>query len=893
MRQMFRRVWFAIRHRQRDDELAEEMAFHRAMKQDEMEARGMDPADAALAARRAFGSAALARDRARDVWIWPWLQDILQDVRFAARLLAKDRHFTLAAVVALALGIAATNTVFTFINTALFKDLPFEDARRLVEVQTLDQRGRPAGLSYPDLLDLQRATRTLGGLAASAYSAMNVSDEARAAERFRGSYLSANTLDVLRARPVLGRGFLPEDDRPGAAPVVILGDDVWRGRYGADPTILGRTIRVNDVPSIVVGVMAARFSFPGTAELWQPMALMPGAATAPRNVRNVNGIGRLADGVTIEQARSEVTAMAQRLARDHPETNQGIVTTVDPPLAGPRRFMRPTLATLMGAVLCVLLIACANVANLLLARAAHRSREIAIRASLGATRWRIVRQLFMESVLLALLAGAFGLLLSVYSVRYFGVAFDAMELGAPDRAATPYWINLSMDATVFAFVAALCLGSSVLFGLAPALHISKTNVNDILKESGRSAAGSVRARRWTGALMVVELALTVILLAGAGLMARSFVALYRTDFIIDPSHLVTGRISLPPQKYATVEARGRFFSRLDDQLAANRAIDHVTTASDIPFTTLGGSVRQLAIDGRADPAGLPPPNVSYVYVGADYFETLDLPLTHGRGFVQADGEPGHEGAIVNQRFATLFFPHDDVLGQRIRVTAAGGPNPPPGPWLTIVGVVPTLPQFGPREVVVEPLVYVPIGAEPAPGRFVSIIARGRDATAIVAQMRNAVRALDLDLPVYSAQTMPDLIVRMRFPNRLMGALFGLLALIALVLSTVGLFALTAHGVAQRTQEIGVRMALGAQTRQVVWLFLRRTMAQLAIGLTLGLAGALFVGKLLQMFLVRTDPRDPLTLVAISVLLAIVAVGASVLPARRAARVDPVVALRYE
>ncbi|MBZ5557807.1 MAG: ABC transporter permease [Acidobacteriia bacterium] len=892
MRELLRRAWYFLRQRRLDDELAEEMEFHRAMTQCEIENRGVESTEASLAVRRAFGSSALARNQARDVWIWPWLQDVAQDVRFAARLLAKDRRFTLAAVVALALGIAANNTVFTFINAALIRDLPFHKPNQLMSIGSLDARGRARGVSSLDFQDWRRGARAFQGIAAHAGSAMNLSDEGRAPDRFRGVYISANGFDLLRATPILGRSFVADDERPGAPAVVILSSSVWKSRYGGDPSLIRRTVRVNDMPSIVIGVMPPGFSFPGTAEVWQPLTLLAGVTTARRDARTLSAFGRLREAVTVQQARADLGAIAEAIAREYPETNRGVTPSVAPLLEAYRRLTTPILMTLMGAVGFVLLIACANVANLLLARAAHRSREIAIRASLGATRWRIVRQLLIESLLLAMLAGAIGLMLSVYGVRYFGVAFDAMEQGAPDRAATPYWINLGMNGTVFAFVAALCLGSSILFGLAPALHISRTDVNDVLKASGRSAAGNLRARRWTGALMVAELALSVVLLAEAGLFVRSFLTLYTTNLVIDASHLSTARLALPLQKYRTPEARKAFFERLDERLATNPALTAVTVASDIPFASLGGSLRQVTIDGRPGTPGESQPDVSYVYVGGRYFDTLGLRLLQGRALVNTDGLAGQEGAVVNQRFAAMFFPHEDALGRRIRIASPGGAAPSPTP-LTIVGIAPTLPQFGPRELAAVPAVYVPVGAEPAPGRFVSIVVRGPGLAAATALLREDVGALDPDLPLYSIQTTDDIVAAMRFPNRLMGSLLGLLALIALVLASVGLFALTAHSVTQRTQEIGVRMALGAQTSQVVWLLMWRTIVQLAVGLAIGLTGALAVGQLLQTFLVGTGARDPLTLTAVAALLIVVSLAASFFPARRAARVDPVVALRYE
>jgi predicted permease len=550
--------------------------------------------------------------------------------------------------------------------------------------------------------------------------------------------------------------------------------------------------------------------------------------------------------------------------------------------------------TLMGAVGFVLLIACANVANLLLARAATRSHEIAIRASLGATRWRIVRQLLIESVLLATIAGLLGLFLSVYGVRYFGVTFNVRETSAPDRALTPYWVDLTMDWRVFRFVAALCLGSSIVFGLAPALHLSKTDVNDVLKDSGRSAGGA-RARRWTGALMVFELALTLILLTGAGLLVRSFVTRYRTDLVIDTTNLFTGRLMLPIQKYRTPEQQGRFLGQLEQRLASNPALAAATIASDVPLVSSGGVPRQLSIDGRPEGSSQKPPAVSYVRVGGRYFETLGLRLVEGRTSATEEAAAGRSVAIVNQRLATMFFPGEDPLGRRIRLNIPNAPGGgAPAPWFTIAGVVQTLPQFMPAEVSPEAVVFVPFRADPGPMRFVSLLVRGRSGTSgDVTLVREEIRALDPDLPLFAVQTLNEVIAGTRYPIRMIGSLFGFLAITALALASVGLFALTAHGVAQRTHEIGVRMALGAQASQVAWLFMRQTLLQVAIGLTLGLAGAMAIGQLLQAFLGGTSARDPFTLVAVATLLVVVSLTACFLPSRRAARLDPAAALRHE
>jgi predicted permease len=888
-------VWYAIRQRRFEADLAEEMEFHREMKLTELKARGLAPPDAGLAARRAFGSAALARNQSRDVWIWPWLQDLMQDIRFGARLLVKDRRFSLAAIAALALGLGATTTAFTFVNGATLRDLPLADPDRLVWIRTVDTRGRQLGVSYADVREWRQAARTLSHVVVSLEFAINVSEETLAPQRYHGSFISFDAFSMVGRAPMLGRGFRTEDDRADAPRVAIIAQTVWRNRYGGDPSVIGRTVRVNDVPTTIVGVMPEGFHFPWMTEVWVPVAHASGPlsrvdATRGNRTVIVSAFARLADGLRLGQAQAEMDGITGRLARDYPATNAGISVALEPienAYWGGEFGLRQMLLVVMGAVSFVLLIACVNVANLLLARAVHRSREIAIRSSLGATRGRIVRQLFVESVLLAAVAGVVGLILSLYGVRIFGNVLAGLAVDGPP----PFWLTFSIDGRVYAFLAAACLGVSVLFGLAPALHVSKTS-NEVLKDGGRGASGGLRARRLTGALMVSQIALTLVLLAGAALMLRSFLVVYRAGRVLDTSNIITMRLALGAQRYAQPAQIKQFFRQLDERLAPVRAFSAVTVASDIPLMTLTNSLRQLTIEGRTVAHDEKLPTVAYLYIGPRYFETLKLRLLRGREFTEDDGAPGREAAIVNQRFASMFFPDGDPIGQRIRLANAAAPNAPQ-PWFTIVGVAPTIPQ-----VVIskspEPVVYVSLRGEPAPHRFASIIVRAEgDPASIVSLLREEVRKVDPDLPGYYALTMDEVLGMSRWQQRVFGFMFALLAGIALLLASVGLYAVTAHGVTQRTQEIGIRVALGAQSQQVVWLFVKRTFVQVVIGLVVGLAGAVVLGRLLEQFLVRTAPTDPFALSIVSVLLIVVATTASLWPARRAARVDPVVALRNE
>ena len=815
-----------------------------------------------------------------------------QDLQFATRLLAKDKWFTAVAAAALALGIGVNATVFTFVNAVLIRGLPFDDPDRIMAIGSRDPvRDRNMGVSYLDFQDWRAAARSFTGLAAYDGTTMNVSDEGKAPERFIGTYISANAFSLLGQSPILGRNLVPDDDRPGAPAVVMLGNGVWKNRYGGDPAIIGRTIRVNDIPSVVVGVMPEDFKFPFNADLWQPLSTIPDLEAQQRNARGFEVMGRLAAGVSREQAQAELLTIGHRLAKEYPDTNTNVqprVQTYNERAAGGP--IKAIFLSLMGAVAFVLMIACANVANLLLARSARRSREIAVRVSQGATRWRIVRQLLIESVVLALISGVAGFALAIAGVQWF----DAVT----QDVGKPYWIKFTMDPIVFAYLAAVCLGTGVLFGLAPALHVSRTDVNEVLKEGGRSGTGGIRARRWTSTLIVAELALTVALLAGAGFMIRNFLTLYRGDLGIDTSRLLTMSLALPDRKYPAIEQRVAFYQRLQERLQANGRISAVTVASNAP--TMGGFRRQLAVDGRPLESGEQPPLVTMLTVDPRYFGTIGLSILRGRAFTDADGTPGQETAIVNARFAQMHFPNNDPIGRRIVLTMdLAGSAPPAGGsptsvTATIVGIVPDVRQANFDEAETDPVAYLPYRTDPR--GFMILLARSAgDPAAVISLLREELRAVDPDLPLFNIRTLDEALAQRRWPFRVFGTMFGIFALIALLLSGVGLYAVTAYSVTQRTQEIGVRTALGAESTHVMWLFMRRSLVHLGIGLTLGIAGALGVGKIFESteLLIRITGRDPVTIVSIAGLLAFVALNASLWPARRATRLDPLIALRHE
>jgi putative ABC transport system permease protein len=811
-----------------------------------------------------------------------------QDVRFAVRLLIKDKWFTAVAAIALALGIGVNNAVFTLVNAVLIRGLPFDDPDRIISIGMTDARGRQLSVSRLDFLDWHGQSRSFSDMSLVQGSPMNVSDEGRPAEQFQGTYESANLFKVIGQRPLLGRDFAPGDDNPAAEPVVIIGNGLWKNRYGSEPSILGRTIKINSRASTVIGVMPPDMKFPFNNDLWLPLSqLPPEVLNAKRGVRNFQVIGRLAPGVTMAQARAELDGIVSRLGRDYPDTNKdlrpALMTYNERVSNGPIKVI---FLSLMGAVGFVLLIACANVANLLLARSAQRSREIAVRVSLGASRWRIVRQLLIESVLLSVVSGALGLGLSIVGVRMFDAAVSNPALGKP------YWMTFTMDPLVIAFFAAICLGTGVLFGLAPALHVSKTDVNEVMKEGGgRSGTGGMRARRWTSALIVVELVLTLVLLAGAGFMMRSFLKAYGMGFGFDTSRLLTMRMFLPLSKYPGRDSRIALFQRIEERLNGIRTIQAAALVSSPPL--LGGFVRQLSIDGRPPAAGERLPEVTMVSVGAGYFNAIGVDLLRGRTFDSADGTPGHESVIVNQRFVAMHFGNEDPLGRRITLIDGNqSVQTSPPTTATVVGIAPTIRQRNFSENDPDPVAYLPYRADPQRGVVLIVRAAGNSA-GITPLVREEMRAIEPDLPLFGIQTLDETLAQRRWPFRVFGSMFAIFAVIALVLSAVGLYAVTAYSVTQRTAEIGVRMALGAQPRQVLWLVLRRALVQLAIGVPIGVAGTFGVGKLLESLLIQTSTRDPVTIGSITALMIAVSIAACVWPARRAMQLDPVNALRYE
>ena len=847
-----------LRHRkQLDQDLEEELQFHLAMSAQE---HGASP--------QRFGNATLFKEACREMWTFTVLETLWQDIRHAARTLRNNLGFVFVAVLALALGIGANTTVFTIVNAAFKFDLGVDRIEQLVLVTPTDAaRNGPLG-NYLDYVRIVPEIKTIKNLSAFRVTSVNVSDQSgMLPERLMSAQMTAGGFSELRGRIVLGRNILPEDQRPDAPPVVLLSHRVWQNRYGKDPSILGKTIRVDEVPRVIIGVRPPGMNFPEDVDMWVP--LVPALADA----RNLLIFGRLADGVKLPAARAEMDAIAKRYAAPHSGQRER-------PLAGVEPFLmvygvyaaRPMFYAMFCAVGFVLLIVCADVANLLLARAAVRSREISIRIAIGAGRLRIIRQLLIESVLLSAVGGFFGWLTALGGLH----AFDAYTAKLP----RPAWLDFSMDPRVFIYLASISLGAGILFGLAPALRLAKVDVNNSIKDGGRGAAGGRHGSRLSNLLVAFEMTLCVILLTGAGLLIRSSIKLYRAPLGMNPANVLTMHVNLPEAKYPKAADEVRFQGELKKNLSSLPGVDSVDVASTLPMSSLGTVAYEL--EGASSDAAYPP--VGAIIAGDDYFRVMQVQPVHGRVF-----DPASDSAavVVNTAFAERSWPGQNAIGKRLRFTGARS-----GSWLTVAGVVPNIQQNTQRPLQFDPLVYLPYSAQPL--REIFLIARTNVPPATLTDaFRRQVRALDENLPVYDVRTLEDSISLRRLNVGAFGILFTIFAAIALVLASVGLYAVMAHSVNQRRQEIGLRMALGGAPRHIRALLFAQGIRPLLLGLLVGLPLAFGVTRVLQGALVGVTPGDPVTFAGVIVILLAAGALGCIVPVRRATRVDPVIALRCE
>ncbi|MBI4476231.1 MAG: ABC transporter permease, partial [Acidobacteria bacterium] len=768
LRVFLARVLDLIFRRRRDERFSAEVQTHLELLTEENLAKGMSIADARSAARRTFGGVDQMTAAYRDQRGLPFVDALGLDLRLAFRLLVRDPGFTATAVCVLGLGIGVNNMLVTILYAHTLRGLPIDRPDRVAYVSTIDARNADRGLSYQDFQDLSVAVRTLSSLAAFADAPVVIGDEERAPDRIDGTFLTANAFATIGVEPELGRRFVSADDRPGAPAVVILGSAIWKSRYGGDANILHRSILINGTPATVVGVVPSHSGFPSTAEVWLPLSRLPGLARDKRDVRTLRVFGRLRDGVSLTEGRSELVSIVDRLAHDHPETSKGIrarVVAINERYLG--RVTDPAWLAFTTVGFLVVVISCANVANLMLDRSLRRAREIAIRASLGASRIRIVRQLLIEACVLAAIGGLLGLGVTLAGVRLFRTAIPANVL--------PYWFDYSMDARVFGALVTVSFATVLVFGLVPALSASKTDVNRVLKDGGTSTARH-HAQRWTMAFLSVEYALTVVMLANLALGFRVSRPPLPSDTAIDTPDVLTASITLPAETYRTPAQRLEFYQRVEEQLRVIPAVSAASVASALPF--MGATERGLELEGRT---GENSPSVWTVAIGPRYFETLGLALIRGREFSEEDGTAAQPNAIVSERFVQIHFPDRSPLGERI---ALAGPSGAEGnrELFTIIGVAPALRhRRGPDP---DPVVYRPFRAA-LPGTAVLMVRSRSEAGTLAPQLREEVRALDRNLPLYRVQTMSQAIADAQWNGRLSSRLMTILACLALGLSTIG------------------------------------------------------------------------------------------------------------
>lgn len=869
------RLLDVILRRSREQRMDAEIQTHLEFLIDEYVAKGMSRHDAELAARKAFGGVDQIKERYRDRRGFPIITELAQDTRYALRLIARERWFTAATVAALALGIGATTTMVTILYGMNVRGLPFHEAASLVGVTGERTRAQGPGIPLAVFEHWRSASRSFEHLAAEIDTPINLGDETLGTDQLAGTYLSSAGFALLRERPALGRDFLPEDDRNGAAPVAIIGYRVWTERYGSDPAIVGRTVRLNGEAATIIGVMPEGFAYPIDTQIWRPLAAFPAIQQAAQ--RPIRIVGRLAHGVSAEQAQSELSAIVSTLTTvpDPDRTRRTIVIPLNETYFG--KLTQPVPMMLLAAVVVVLLIACSHAASLLLARSSTRARELSMRSALGAGRARLIRQLLVESVLLSLMAGALGVVIADGFVRAFA--------GEMKLAGLPYWTHFSFDPALAALITGICVFTGIAFGLLPAIQQSLTSLSEVLNQFGRSGMASPRAGRLSTVLLIGELAVTVVLLSAASSLVRSANVVYEADSALDLNNLWEFRLALPAASYPAADAQRAFFTALDERVAATPGLVSAALASGPPFNVRES--RGVAMDTAPAPESQALPQAQLVAIGPRYFETLGLRVTRGSRLEDLDAASRATAALVNERFVARFSPDTDPIGREVVLVNERAPEAPPR-RLRIVGIAPALRQQ--QQTGHTPAIYIPFLSQPSATG--SLIVRG-DPEQFAAVVREEVRRLDPDLPVFSLRSLALVSYMSRFTQRITSTVFSIVAAIAIALSALGLYSLTAYAATQRTQEVGVRMALGARRSQVEWLFLKRTLTQVTVGLALGLAGAVAAGFALQGILVDVRANEPFVLVAIAGFVTVVAAIAAVVPARRAARLDPVAALRQD
>ncbi len=890
LRGLYRRARALLRSGSIHEEIDEEMRFHIDMRAEENVRRGMEPGEARREAERRFGRLTRVREQGYEVRGGGTLESLLRDVRYAARMLAKRPGFTAVAVLTLALGIGANTAIFSVVNGVLLKSLPLPDPERLVAISETSTDSTSTSVAYPNYLDW-RARQTVFESLAARMPAGGVLTGDGEPERITGRFVSAGFFNTLGVHPAAGRFFGEDEDKPGAPALMILGHGLWRRRFGADPAVVGKSILYNGEAWTVAGVMPPNFDYYGANNANNDFFISLGRLADQKFMRDrhshpVQVTARLKQGATLEQARAEMSSIAAALGEEHPASNAGRGVALESFIDDYVGDLRPALMTISAAVLLVLLIACANVANLLLARMPSRRKEMALRTALGASRRRVVRQLLIESVLLAAAGGAAGLLIAWAGVDLL-VRLDPYGL--------PRTEGIAVDLPVLGFTLLVTLLTAVVFGLVPALQASKIDLGDALKEGGRQqASGGAGSSRLRGALVMGQVAVSLVLLVGAGLLVKSFQQLSRVDAGFEPRGVLTLRLRLPDAKYREGAECAGFLREVMRRVGGLPGVEGVSVSTGFP---LGRGYEQgYIVEGQPEPQRPADWAVAVSQsVSESYHRVLGIRLLAGRGFDERDAAESPPVAIVDDAFVRRHFPGhplDGALGKRLRLGGDGEP------WREVVGVVGHVRHNGPEQEgyagIYRPWTQLNPRSLTDYTRAMDLVVKtSAEPEGLVPAVRREVQTVDPDQPLANVRTLQSLLDQVVAPRRFGALLVGVFALVALLLGAVGLYGVMSYTVSQRTHEIGIRMALGAQRGRILGTVLKQGMALVLAGVALGLAGALAAARLIASQLFGVTPTDPQTILGVSALLVSVALVACYLPARRATRVDPLTALKYE
>ena len=872
------RLW-----RRRENDLDEEIQTHLEMAiRDRME-RGESAEQARSSVLREFGNVGLIKEVTRDMWGLRSLETLLQDLRYGIRVLLKKPGFTFVVVLTLAIGIGANTAVFSIVHGVLFRPLPYKDTERIITIWEPSRGGHTLGLTDLEFFDFRRQNTVFEDIAAYATGSTTLSGREEP-ERVVVTWVSSGFFSVLGVQPAMGRAFTPEEDSPDPARVAVLSYGLWRRHFGSDPDVIGQQISLNGNSRTIIGVMPKGFQFVSKeVDLWLPLGLDP-ANVSPGD-RSYNAVARLNQNVTLEQARAEMNTLAGRLAEEHKKRYPAGVNATQSLNLIPIYDLivgdvRPVLLILLAAIGFVLLIACANVASLMLARAETREKEIAIRVALGAGRFRILRQMLTESLILSVVGGCLGLFIAFWGI-------GALVSVAPESL--PRMDEVGVNVAVLIFTSVVSVISGIAFGLVPALHSSKVDLQSSLKEGGRATTAS-SGRRTMYLLITSEMALALVLLIGAGLMIKSIHHLLDVDPGFESKNVLTARISLPQSRYPQSQEVNAFYKQVLEQIEALPGVVSAGTVTALPLSGLNSNA-SFEIEGRPRMSDDVVQNADFRIVSREFFRAMGIHLLKGRYFEETDQEGAPCVVIINHTMARSFWPDEETIGKRINLGVPGSP------WLTIIGVAKDVSHQG-LNVSPNPQMYFLQSQNAAKAlgvpRSVALVVRtSSNPLDLSSAVKGAVQSLDKDLPVAKIQSMEQVMSSSISQSRFTMVLLAIFAVVALVLAGVGIYGVISYSVAQRTHEIGIRMALGARPRQVLGLVVGQVMLLAMLGVILGLVLAVASTRVLSGLLFGVSTTDPVTFIVISLLLMVVAVAASSVPARRAIRIDPMIALRYE